>query len=428
MNPVLLKPTGERTSQVVVEGRPWRVLDARAYQEAKPTLLPVVLDALASLRGRFDVVVCEGAGSAAEINLLDGDLANLGLAAEAGMPAVVVGDIDRGGVFAALYGTVALLPDRLRAPVAGFVINKFRGDIALFAPALEIIAARTDWPCLGVLPWLADAARLPAEDSASLAQSRSGQRGDILIAVPLLSRIANFDDFDPLATEPDIRLDFVAPGRPLPGDADLIILPGSKATIADLAFLREQGWDIDLLAHHRRGGRVLGICAGYQMLGKTVADPLGIEGPPGSATGLGLLDVATTMSAQKTLRETSGDWQGEPVRGYEIHVGVTEGADTVRPFLRLAGRGEGALSRDGRAFGCSLHGLFAADGFRRRFLATLRQGRSGSSLDYEAGVEAALDGLADHLAAHLDLDGMLALARGGSLIAAAGSPRSRARH
>jgi len=369
-----------------------------------------VLESFADIgRGR-DLVIVEGAGSAAEVNLRSADIANMGFAEAADVPVVLVADIDRGGVIASLVGTHVLLPLSEQARIKGWIINKFRGDPALFLPAVDMIAGRTGWRSFGILPWFADAARLPAEDAASL-HGRTGGEGAIHIAVPRLSRIANFDDFDPLAAEPDVRLEFIAPGQPLPAGADLVILPGSKATIPDLEFFRAQGWDIDLLAHVRRGGRVLGICAGYQMLGRAVADPQGIEGAPGQVAGLGLLDVATVMTGEKTLREVEGVGLGQPVRGYEMHMGVTEGADAARPLLILAGHPDGAVSRDGRVMGCYLHGLFAADDFRHALLSSLREGRAGG-LAYEAVVEDVLDGLAAHIERHLDVEALLAIARG----------------
>jgi adenosylcobyric acid synthase len=394
---------------VVVQGRVLGNASALDYHALKPDLLPKVLDSFGKIgRGR-DLVIVEGAGSAAEINLRANDIANMGFAEAAGIPVLLVGDIDRGGVIASLVGTHALLPAAERARIRGWVINKFRGDASLFAPAVEVIAGRTGWPSLGILPWFADAGRLPAEDAASLIGGPAGT-GRIRIVVPRLPRIANFDDFDPLAAESDVALAFVPPGQPLPGNADLVILPGSKATIADLAFLRGQGWDIDLAAHVRRGGRVLGICAGYQMLGASVADPLGIEGPPGMTSGLGLLDITTVMAGDKTLRQIDGEGLGRPVRGYEMHMGHTQGPDTVRPFLHLAGQPDGAVSADGRVMGCYLHGLFAADGFRRALLACLCPDR-GSGVVFEAMVDQVLDRLAEHVENHLNLEGMLEIAR-----------------
>jgi adenosylcobyric acid synthase len=409
MNPVLLKPQTEVGAQVVVQGRVIGNAQANDYHRLKPSLLPSVLESFAEVAHGRDLVLVEGAGSPAEVNLRDADIANMGFAEAADVSVLLVGDIDRGGVIASLVGTHTLLAEGERRRVAGWLINKFRGDVGLFDPAVEIIRGHTGWPCFGIVPWFAKAANLPAEDAASLTGGSLGS-GTLRIAVPRLARIANFDDFDPLAAEPDVRLDFVAPGQPLPPDADLVVLPGSKATIADLADLREQGWDVDLMAHWRRGGRILGICAGYQMLGRTIADPLGIEGPPGAAPGLGLLDVTTMMTDEKTLREVDGVGRGESVRGYEMHMGETTGADTARPFLTLAGRSDGAQSPDGRVAGCYLHGLFAADGFRRAFLADLRPGRE-SGRAYEAMVDQTLDLLADHLETHVDLEELLAVAQ-----------------
>lgn len=410
MNPVLLKPQSEVGAQVVVQGRVLANAGARDYYKLKPSLLPKVLESFALVGQDADLVLVEGAGSAAEVNLRAADIANMGFAEAADLAVVLVADIDRGGVIASVVGTWEILPPAERARLKGYVINKFRGDPSLFTPALEFIFQRTGLPCLGVVPWFAEAALLPPEDSASL--RNSNKEAPIRVAIPQLPRIANFDDFDPLAAEPDVALRFVPPGQALPGDCDLIILPGSKATIADLAVLRAQGWDIDIAAHLRRGGRVLGICAGYQMLGNSVADPLGVEGPAGAAApGLGWLGVDTVMAGDKVLRQAQGvDGDGNPVRGYEMHMGRTDGPDCARPLLTLDGRPDGAVSADGRVMGCYLHGLFASDPFRAAFLGRLRQGRAGG-LDYDAQVDRVLDGLADHLAAHVDLESLLSLAR-----------------
>jgi adenosylcobyric acid synthase len=413
MNPVLLKPEGEAGAQVVVRGRMRGSAGARDYLALKRELLPVALASFRRLAAAADLVLVEGAGSAAEINLRAADIANMGFAEAADLPVVLVGDIDRGGVIAQIVGTWTLLPEAERARLGGFIVNKFRGDPALFAGGMAEIARRTGLPALGLVPWLAEAARLPAEDSMALAAPPPAGAGRITIAVPLLARIANFDDFDPLMAEPDVRLVWIRPGEAIPGDADLVVLPGSKATIADLAFLRKQGWDIDILAHRRRGGALLGLCAGLQMLGRRVRDPLGIEGPPGEAEGLGLLDVETELTDRKRLAEAHGRAvaNGAPVRGYEMHVGRTFGFDCARPMLVLDAGPDGAVSADGRVMGCHLHGLFAADGFRHAFLDRLRP-RADSGLAFEAGVEAALERLADHLEVHLDLDRLIAIARG----------------
>jgi adenosylcobyric acid synthase len=422
MNPVLLKPQSERGAQVIVEGRVLGAASASDYHALKPTLLPRVLASFNRLSAAADIVLIEGAGSAAEINLRDGDIANMGFAAAADVPVVLVGDIDRGGVLAAIAGTVALLEPDERARLRGYIVNKFRGDPRLFDSALDILRRRTALDCLGLVPFFPAARDLPAEDSMALdstppppLRGREG-RGEspthqpLRIAVPRLPRIANFDDLDPLAAEPHVALELVPPGRALPL-ADLVLLPGSKATLADLAELRANGWDIDILAHARRGGAVLGLCAGYQMLGRRIADPDGIESPAGAAPGLGLLDVETVLGREKLLVEASGIElaSGAPVRGYEMHLGRTTGPDTARPMLRLGDRPDGAVSPDGHIAGCHLHGLFAGDGFRRAFLARLG-GTGDGALDYERRVETTLDALAAHLERSLDIPRLLEIA------------------
>jgi adenosylcobyric acid synthase len=412
MNPVLLKPQGGHGAQIVVQGRVVGQASGRDYQAMKPKLMPAVLESFARLSAQADLVLIEGAGSAAEINLRAGDIANMGFADAADLPVALVGDIDRGGVIASLVGTHALLPPAERARIKGYLINKFRGDVSLFKPAVALLRERTGIDCLGIVPWFAAAGALPAEDSMALDRlPAAANKGRIKIVVPRLPHIANFDDLDPLAAEPDVIVDMVAPGRALPADAALVLLPGSKATRADLAALREQGWDIDIHAHVRRGGRVLGLCGGYQMLGRTVADPDGIEGPPGTSEGLGLIHAATVLAGDKTLRQSAGTHapSGRPVRGYEIHIGRTEGPDCARPLLRLNDRADGAIGADGRVAGCYLHGLFAADEFRAAFLTSL--GAAASDLDFETRIEATLDGLGDHIAAAVDLDRFLEIAR-----------------
>ncbi|HZB91209.1 MAG TPA: cobyric acid synthase [Stellaceae bacterium] len=421
MNPVLLKPQSDSGAQVVVAGRVLTAASARDYHALKPALLPRILESFERLAAEADIVLVEGAGSAAEVNLRAGDVANMGFAEAADVPVVLVGDIERGGVIAALAGTVALLEPAERARLSGYIINKFRGDPRLFDGALDLLRARTGLDCLGVVPFFAAARDLPAEDSMALdsgaypppSRGREGRGADapsLRIVVPRLPRIANFDDLDPLAAEPGAALELVPPGRALPL-ADLVLLPGSKATLADLAELRRNGWDIDILAHARRGGAVLGLCAGYQMLGRRIADPDGIEGPAGAAPGLGLLDVETVLTGEKILVEASGIelLGGAPVKGYEMHVGRTDGPGAARPMLRLGARADGAVSPDGRIAGCHLHGLFAGDAFRRAFLARLG-GRSDAALLYEQRIEATLDALADHLERSLDIPRLLEIA------------------
>ncbi len=409
MNPVLLKPETDRGAQVVVQGRRFGTLRARDYGCQKAALMPRVIESFGRLAADADLVLVEGAGSPAEVNLRQGDIANMGFAEAANIPVILVGDIDRGGVIAQCVGTYAVLPPGDRARIRAFAINKFRGDVSLFDDGLAVIRNATGWPSLGVVPWFDAAWRLPAEDVLDLAR-KGGGTGAIKIAVPRLGRIANFDDLDPLTAEPGVTVELIAPGRPLPGDAALVLLPGSKCTIADLAAFREAGWDIDLAAHIRRGGNVMGICGGYQMLGRQIVDADGVEGPPGAVEGLGHLDVVTHMRPEKrvTVSEALHAQSGVRVAGYEIHMGETEGPDGARAWLRLDGRPEGAASPDGRVMGCYLHGLFGGDAFRGWYLNRL--GADPSALGFEDGVEATLDALAAHLERHMDLDALLALA------------------
>ena len=410
MNPVLLKPESETGAQVVVQGKRFATMRAREYGARKGELLNRVLDSFARIEATADLVLVEGAGSPAEINLRAGDIANMGFAEAADVPVILVGDIDRGGVIASLVGTHAVLEPAERDRIKAFLINRFRGDASLFEDGLQAIARRTGWASLGIVPFFADAGRLPAEDVLGLSADAPKQGATIRIAVPLLPRIANFDALDPLRAEPDVEVAIVEPGRALPGDCDLVLLPGSKSTIADLKALRREGWDTDILAHRRRGGAVLGLCGGFQMLGTRIADPDGVEGPPASVPGLGLLAAETVLSGDKRTVPVAGRHleSGESVSGYEIHLGRTAGPDCARAFLEIEGLSDGAVSPDGLVAGTYAHGLFASDGFRRAFLARLGGRSSGA---YEAGVEAALDGLAAHLAAHLDLDAILAIAR-----------------
>ena len=409
MNPILLKPETETGSQVIVQGRRLTTVRAREYAALKPKLMAPVLESFGRLKSTVDLVIVEGAGSPAEINLRAGDIANMGFARAANVPVVLVGDIDRGGVIAQIVGTQAVLDPADAVMIEGFVINKFRGDPSLFEDGYKQIAARTGWRGFGVLPFFPAAARLPAEDALDL--PRGGGTGAFRVAALQFSRIANFDDLDPLAQEPGVSLTMVRSGEAIPGDSDLVILPGSKSTRGDLDFLRAQGWHIDLAAHVRRCGYVLGICGGYQMLGRRICDPDGIEGPAGETPGLNLLDVDTVMTADKRLTRTEATHAatGAPIRGYEIHIGETTGEARSRPFADVGGEAEGAVSADGRVMGSYLHGMFSGDDFRRAFLRQL--GAAPSSTSYAAGIEETLDALAAHLETHLDVDGLLALAR-----------------
>ncbi|HXX51331.1 MAG TPA: cobyric acid synthase [Xanthobacteraceae bacterium] len=412
MNPVLLKPQSEVGAQIVVRGCVRGSAKAAAYQEMKRDLLPVVLDSYRKLCREADIVLVEGAGSAAEVNLRGDDIANMGFAQAGDVPVVLIGDIDRGGVIASIVGTKAVIEAKDAARICGFLVNKFRGDPALFAEGMKRIAQATGWPALGLVPFFPDARLLPAEDALALQQKRPAKsQTRVRVAVPILPHIANFDDLDPLEAEPALDLVRLQPGTALAGDTDLVIMPGSKATIADLHALRAAGFDTDIAAHRRRGGMILGLCGGYQMLGRTIADPQGIEGAPGKVAGLGLLNVETVLSDHKRLEPVRGTTDnGAPFFGYEMHMGVTEGGDRERPFARLDDRSpEGAISADGRVFGTYIHGLFADDRQRAAWLARLAAGASG--LVYEEMIEQTLDRLAAHLAAHVDLDRLLTLAR-----------------
>jgi adenosylcobyric acid synthase len=413
MNPVLLKPQSEVGAQVVVQGRVVGNARAREFQAMKPRLLAAVIDSFSRLAGEAELVLVEGAGSASEVNLREGDIANMGFARAADVPVILVADIDRGGVIASLVGTKAVIEPEDAAAIVGFIVNKFRGDPTLFQEGMDVIARRTGWRALGLVPFFTGAGRLPAEDALALDVQQGRNPGaKTVIAVLAYPRISNFDDFDPLRMEPAVDLRFIRPGMPVPADTALVILPGSKATTADLAALRATGWDIDIAAHVRRGGRVLGICGGYQMLGRRIADPEGLEGTPGAVDGLGLLDVETTLAGSKVLLEVRGEEisSGAAFRGYEMHVGRTSGPDCARPQLRLSdGRHDGAVSADGRVAGCYVHGLFTDDRQRASWLKCL--GADVSPLDYEAEVESTLDALADHLERHIDCDRLIELAR-----------------
>jgi len=412
MNPILLKPQSEIGAQVVVRGRVRGAAKAAAYQQMKAELLPLVLDSFAHLKAEADIVLVEGAGSASEVNLRANDVANMGFARATDTPVVLIGDIDRGGVIASLVGTKAVIDAADAALIGGFLVNKFRGDPTLFTGAMTAIAQATGWEALGLIPFFPDARLLPAEDALALDLARPLKpNARIRIAVPILPHIANFDDLDPLDAEPAVDLVRVQAGAALPGDADLVILPGSKATIADLAALRAAGFHIDIAAHRRRGGLVVGLCGGYQMLGRTISDPAGTEGPIGTAEGLGLLEVETVLGGDKRLEPVQGETSdGALFAGYEMHIGLSKGPDCARPFARLAdGSPEGAVSADGRVIGTYIHGLFADDRQRAAWLARL--GAGPSAVAHDALVEQVLDQLAEHIAIHVEIDRLLSLSR-----------------
>ncbi|WP_229054471.1 cobyric acid synthase [Aeromicrobium sp. Leaf350] len=411
MNPVLLKPGSDHTSHVVVMGKPAGTLGARSFVDGgRAHLAEAAFAALDDLASRYDVIVAEGAGSPTEINLRGNDYVNMGLARHAGLPTVVVGDIDRGGVFAALFGTVALLEAADQDLVAGFVMNKFRGDVSLLAPGIDRLAELSGRPTLGVLPWHPDV-WLDSEDALDLEGRRSGDRDDALrVAVVRLPRISNFTDVDALGIEPGIDLVFASQPHHLDG-ADLVVLPGTRATIGDLAWLRERGLAAAVLRHAAAGGAVLGICGGFQMLGRVVADPDGVEGPAGAEVeGLGLLDVRTDFGAEKVLRLPTGEALGQSASGYEIHHGRITRGDGVEDFLGGA--------RSGAVFGTMWHGSLESDGLRRALLAEVATavGRSApvSDVSFAARREARLDLLGDLAEEHLDVDRLLALALTGA--------------
>ncbi len=402
MNPVLLKPQSETGSQIIVHGKVWGAAKGRDYQKLKPQLLGAVMESFSRLKAEADLVIVEGAGSPAEINLRAGDIANMGFATAANMPVVLVGDIDRGGVIASIVGTHTILPKEDRELIAGFLINKFRGDVSLFDEGLKQITEFTGWNSYGVVPYLPEVAKLPAEDSVALEHAVQTTREGEAVIVPVLSRIANFDDLDPLKLEPNVRLIFVRPGDEWPQDARLVVLPGSKSTIADLDQFKELGWDVELKNHAARGGHVLGICGGYQILGNSVSDPDGIEGTQKEAAGLGLLDVDTVLVPHKTVlnRKALDARSGEPLCGYEIHMGRTWGPGAENPVITLDGIPDGAISANGRIRGCYMHGLFSTDRWRREYLGGV--GIKTGGMDYRASVDDALDALADHLEAVVD--------------------------
>ncbi|MBK1624886.1 cobyric acid synthase [Afifella marina DSM 2698] len=412
MNPVLLKPESDIGAQVIVQGRRVATLKARDYTVRKPEFLAAVMDSFNRQLEAADIVVVEGAGSPAEVNLREGDIANMGFALAADVPVILAGDIERGGVIASLVGSHAILDAADRSLIKAFIVNRFRGDVTLFDEGMRIIEERTGWAGLGVVPHFPGAAKLPAEDVLGLEEpAETPKKGAAIVkvVVPRLGRIANFDDLDPLRQEPAVELVILEPGEALPGNTDLVLLPGSKSTIADLAALREAGWDIDIAAHVRRGGHVIGICGGFQMLGRLIADKDGIEGAPQNVRGLGLLDVTTNLTADKTTVPVRGVHMatGAEFSGYEIHVGETVGPGRAEPFAKLEGHPDGAVAYDGRVMGTYAHGLFGSDAFRGAFLANLG---ATSSTRYDEGVEEVLDALAQHLEEHLPLDHIFEIA------------------
>ena len=410
MNPVLLKPESETGAQVIVQGKRKTTLKARDFFRERANYMPAILESFKTLAQNHDLILVEGAGSPAEVNLRENDLANLGFATAANVPAILIGDIHRGGVIASIIGTFAVLSPSDREHIKGLIINKFHGDPELFSEGKLYLERETKTPCLGVIPHFNSANKLPAEDAVTLEHMVATDSKGLKIYILRLPRIANFDDLDPLRLEPDVNVQFISAGEAIPGDATLVIIPGSKSTISDLKALRDAGWDIDLKAHVRRGGRVLGLCGGYQMLGRLIHDPEGLEGKSETVDGLGLLDVETILQGDKTTTETQAihALSGQLINAYEIHLGKTTGPDCARLFAQTAKGPEGASSPDGLVTGTYLHGCFAADGFRHAFIKSL--GVNVSNFAFDQTIERTLDDLAAHLETHLNLDKILNLA------------------
>lgn len=404
MNPVLLKPSSDTTAQVVIHGKARANMNARDYHAFKATAMGAVMESYERLRRRYDVLVVEGAGSPAEINLRDNDIANMGFALEANCPVVLVADIDRGGVFAHLLGTLECLAPEERDLVAGFVINRFRGDAGLLQPGLKWLTARTGKPVFGVLPYL-QGLHLDAEDAIQTEQLLGETEGRRLkVVVPVVPRISNHTDFDPLRAHPQVEIVFVGPGMAIPR-ADLVILPGSKSVQADLSFLLQNGWDRELKRHLRYGGKVIGICGGMQMLGTTLHDLHGLEGAVKSTAGLALLDFETALEPEKRLERVSGTLLlggGVKASGYEIHMGVTRGAALRRAAIDIDGRPDGAISSDGQILATYMHGLFEEPAACSALLAWAGL-EEPLARDYRMARERSIDRLADAIAGHVDV-------------------------
>ena len=403
MNPVLLKPNSDTGSQVIIHGRAVTSMNAVAYHDYKAIAMQAVLASHARLSAAYPVVMVEGAGSPAEINLRANDIANMGFAEAVDCPVLLIADINRGGVFAHLVGTLELLSPSEQARVQGFIINRFRGDIALLQPGLDWLEARTGKPVVGVLPYVMDL-HLEAEDGIDRRQIDKAAQV-LKVVVPVLPRISNHTDFDPLRLHPQVDLQFVGPGQAIPA-ADLIVLPGSKSVRSDLAYLRANGWDTAVARHLRYGGKVLGICGGLQMLGEQVHDPLGLEGPAGSSDGLGLLAFSTALEEEKQLRNVRGRLvlEGAEVSGYEIHAGVTSGSALEHAAVLLDdGRSDGALSADGQILGTYLHGLFETPAACSALLRWAGL-EDVQEVDYHALRERDIERLADLVSDHLDTD------------------------
>lgn len=409
MNPVLLKPQSHVGSQIIVQGKVWGQAKAREYQSIKPQLMPYVLESFERLSKEADIVLIEGAGSASEINLRESDIANMGFAQAVQAPVILIGDIDRGGVIASLIGTHTVLPPEDLKLIKGFIVNKMRGDLTLFTDAMQWISQQTQWKNIGLLPHFPQLSQLPAEDAADLKSVvHSQQTGKLVISVLLLPTIANFDDFDPLKYEDNVQLNFIEIGDVIPKNSDVIIIPGSKTTIADLEALYQTGWDVDIKAHLRQGGYVMGICGGYQMLGTEISDPYGIEGDTRSIKALNLLSFSTILDRSKILSEVKGHlfMNDAECCGYEMHLGETRHHEHYKFFAILEnGRAEGIVSENGKIIGTYLHGIFQGDDARKALLNYF--GSKESSINFSDQVENTLDQWADHIEYSLDIAAML---------------------
>lgn len=412
MNPVLLKPQNQIGSQVVVQGKVWGNAKAREYLAMKPKLLASVMESFERVGENADLILVEGAGSPAEINLRAGDIANMGFASEANVPVVLIGDIDRGGVIASIVGTHTILPPEDRDMIVGYLINKFRGDISLFDDGLKSITDFSGWQSFGILPWVDAIGRLPAEDSVALDKLSKERKAGFKIVVPAMGKIANFDDLDPFKAEQGVALEFIRKGDPFPADADMVVLPGSKSTIADMQELRANGWEAPIKELAARGGTVIGICGGYQILGMAIKDPLGLEGDLREIKGLGLLDIETELRPEKTVKNSKPKSIEHDLEltGYEIHLGQTTGADCARSMIDFGTHQDGAISRQGNVRGCYLHGLFGSDEYRKALLKSAGF-TGGTEVSYMQSVEDALDELAQEMERWLDVDGLLQNAR-----------------
>lgn len=407
MNPVLLKPNTDIGAQVIVQGKALADMDAVGYHNYKKVVMGPIMDSFAKLQAQYQTVVIEGAGSPAEINLRENDVANMGFAEKADVPVIIIADIDRGGVFAHLYGTLALLSESEQNRVKGFVINRFRGDIKLLESGLDWLEQKTGKPVLGVLPYL-HGLMLEAEDAINSQQVESTTDQPLRVAVPVLTRVSNHTDFDPLRMHPQVNLMLVGKGEPLP-PCDLVIIPGTKNVRDDLAYLKEQGWDQQIQRHLRLGGKLMGICGGYQMLGQTIADPLSIEGKAGESQGLGYLDVTTVLEQEKQLKQVSGtltlpNQASVPVRGYEIHAGVTTGVQVDAPIQLESGL-DGQLGVDNQVFGTYLHGIFERQEACDAILSWAGL-EATQTPDFDQIREQGIDRVADTIEQYLDLEAL----------------------